>query len=236
MFNFMKNQGDNSKGSEKSISTKKHLTEVSLRLFQDKGFEKTTMREIAREAEVSLGSAYYYFKNKEEIVLFFYQSSLEKTLEYSEKIFAQPKPLDQKLLEFFDSKFKELLPNRNFLKVLSRSAFDSAAPTSPFSEQNQPIKQKVIGLLEKAIEEENVKAGKDLRPILGSLIWHLQMALLLYWLHDKSDNQIRTQKLTEKTLKLFFTFVGLSSLPLIRGFNKSFVEIFQLIEASHETT
>ena len=235
MFNSIKNQGDNSKGSEKSISTKKHLTGVSLRLFQEQGFEKTTMREIAREADMSLGSAYYYFKSKEEIVLYFYQSSFEKTLEYSEQIFAQPKPLEQKLLEFFASKFKELLPNRNFLKVLSRSAFDSAAPTSPFSAQNQIIKQKVIGLLEKAIEVENVKAGKELRPILGSLIWYLQMALLLYWLHDKSDNQIRTQKLTEKIVKLFFAFIGLSSLPLIQGFNKSFVEIFQLIEASHET-
>ena len=171
-----------------------------------------------------------------EIVLFFYQSSLEKTLEYAEQIFAQPKPLEEKLREFFDSKFEELLPNRNFLKVLSRSAFDSATPTSPLSEQNQPIKHKVIGLLEKAVEEENVKAGNELRPNLGSLIWHLQRALLWYWLHDKSDNQIRTHKLTVQILKKFFAFVGLSSLPLVRGLNKSFVEIFQLIEASHETT
>lgn len=193
------------------------------------------MGEIAKEAEVSLGSAYYYFKNKEEIALFFYQSSLEKTLNYAEPIFAQPKPLEEKLLQFFETKFKELLPNRHFLKILSRSAFDSEIPTSPFSEQNQPIKQKVIGILNEAIEQENVKAGKELRPILGSLIWHLQMALLLYWLHDKSENQVRTHKLTQKTLKLFFTFVGLSSLPLIRGFNKSFVEIFQLIESYHET-
>lgn len=37
------------------------------RVFSDKGFNKTTMEDIAKEAELSPGTLYLYFKNKEEL-------------------------------------------------------------------------------------------------------------------------------------------------------------------------
>ncbi|MFO8082732.1 MAG: TetR/AcrR family transcriptional regulator [Desulfobacterales bacterium] len=37
------------------------------RVFSEKGFNKTTMEDIAREAELSTGTLYLYFKNKEEL-------------------------------------------------------------------------------------------------------------------------------------------------------------------------
>ncbi|MEJ2154890.1 MAG: TetR/AcrR family transcriptional regulator [Desulfobacteraceae bacterium] len=37
------------------------------RVFSDKGFNKATMEDIAKEAELSPGTLYLYFKNKEEL-------------------------------------------------------------------------------------------------------------------------------------------------------------------------
>lgn len=37
------------------------------RIFSDKGFNKATMEDIAREAELSPGTLYLYFKNKDEL-------------------------------------------------------------------------------------------------------------------------------------------------------------------------
>lgn len=37
------------------------------RVFSDKGFNKATMEDIAQEAELSPGTLYLYFKNKEEL-------------------------------------------------------------------------------------------------------------------------------------------------------------------------
>ena len=37
------------------------------RVFSEKGFSKTTMEDIAREAELSPGTLYLYFKNKDEL-------------------------------------------------------------------------------------------------------------------------------------------------------------------------
>ena len=40
------------------------------RVFSNKGFNKATMEDIAQEAELSPGTLYLYFKNKEECLTF----------------------------------------------------------------------------------------------------------------------------------------------------------------------
>jgi hypothetical protein len=49
----------------KSEQTRSLILETALRLFQERGYDKTTMRAIATEAGVSVGNAYYYFESKE---------------------------------------------------------------------------------------------------------------------------------------------------------------------------
>lgn len=44
------------------------MIETALRLSREQGFQATTMRRIASEAEASLGNAYYYFAGKDELV------------------------------------------------------------------------------------------------------------------------------------------------------------------------
>src|SRR4051812_40550459 len=47
--------------------TRERIFTVALNLFREKGFEGTTMREVAAAANMSLGAAYYYFASKEAI-------------------------------------------------------------------------------------------------------------------------------------------------------------------------
>jgi AcrR family transcriptional regulator len=52
---------------EKALRTR-HFLDASCRCFARRGFEATTMEEIAREAGYSPGSIYIYFKDKRELV------------------------------------------------------------------------------------------------------------------------------------------------------------------------
>jgi len=62
---------------KKSEATRAQILDVALDLFRRHGFESTTMRGIAPEAGVSLGSAYYYFESKEDLVMAFYERAME---------------------------------------------------------------------------------------------------------------------------------------------------------------
>ena len=45
------------------------IFQAALDLFQERGYEATTMRAIANAAGVSLGSSYHYFASKDHLVL-----------------------------------------------------------------------------------------------------------------------------------------------------------------------
>ena len=60
------------RSTAKAEATQTRILDVALDLFRRHGFDQTTMREIAAQAEVSLGSAYYYFDSKEDLVMAFY--------------------------------------------------------------------------------------------------------------------------------------------------------------------
>ena len=49
-----------------SEETRRQILDTALTLFRERGFEATTIRDIAGRAGLSLGAAYYYFKSKED--------------------------------------------------------------------------------------------------------------------------------------------------------------------------
>ena len=62
----------------KAEQTRSRILTAALELFRRRGFDPTTMREIAAEAGVALGSAYYYFASKETLVMAFYERASEE--------------------------------------------------------------------------------------------------------------------------------------------------------------
>ena len=46
---------------------RRQITDAARKVFSSKGFSKTTMEDIAREAELSPGTLYLYFRNKDEL-------------------------------------------------------------------------------------------------------------------------------------------------------------------------
>ena len=52
----------------KAEETRNRILDAALRLFRERGFAQTTMRDVATEAGVATGAAYYYFRSKEELV------------------------------------------------------------------------------------------------------------------------------------------------------------------------
>jgi AcrR family transcriptional regulator len=47
---------------------RERLVEAGKRMFHRRGFQQTTLADIARESGVPLGNVYYYFRTKDEIV------------------------------------------------------------------------------------------------------------------------------------------------------------------------
>src|SRR5262252_9914296 len=207
--------------------TRRRIYESALKLFREKGFESTTMRDIAAKAGVALGAAYYYFSAKEAIVLAFYQEMQESSQESILEAMSRHKKLKDRLRVVLEKRLELLAPNRKFCDALFRHAPDAADPLSPFSAEARPIRERAIEHLRVALEEGDIKVPADLKSYLPYLLWLYQMAIILFWLYDRSPRQERTEKLIDKSLGLLVNLLRLSSLPLMRPLRKAALELVE---------
>jgi AcrR family transcriptional regulator len=62
-------------------STYERIMEISLKLFEKKGYRDTTIRDIARKVGINQGTLYYHFKSKADILCEIHDRALELMIE-----------------------------------------------------------------------------------------------------------------------------------------------------------
>ncbi len=222
--------------TRKAEATRARILDVALDLFRRQGFEQTTMRGIATEAGVSLGSAYYYFESKEDLVLAFYERAMEAMTPRMEEALATTSGLQERIAAIMAVKFEYFRPNRAFLGALFRHAADPQNRLSPFSEATSSIRSRDQMYFAQAISTEmsEVRVPKDLVPHLPKMLWLCQMGVILFWIYDRSPRQRRTQQLMEKSLALMVSSLRLARLPLLKPLRSKIVELIVLAEGANE--
>lgn len=206
-----------------SADTQTRILNAALTLFRQQGFERTTMRQIARQSGMALGAAYYYFSSKEALVMAFYERAQEELVPLLEKAFGA-KSLEHRLSELLEVKFRYFTPNRRLLAALSYH-IDPSHPLSPFSDETKAIRDKDIGHFVQVVEESNVRIPPDLEMHLPRLLWLYQMGLLLFWVFDASVEQVRTKQLVEKSLSIVVLLIKFASFPLLRPIRRRVVDL-----------
>jgi len=213
--------------TSRAEDTRRKIYEAAMEMFREKGFEETTMRDIAAKAGVALGGAYYYYSSKDAIVLAFYREMQETSTPLVSGALMDKKKLKERIRAVLDQRLKLLAPNRKFCAALFRHAPDGADPLSPFSEESRLIRDAAVEQMRLAIEGGDVKIPSDLKPRLPYLLWLYQMALIMFWLYDRSPDQERTERLMEKSLGLLVNLLRISSLPLMKPLRKAALELVE---------
>jgi len=207
--------------------TRRRIYEAAMALFREKGFNETTMRDIAAKAGVALGGAYYYFSSKDAIVLAFYREMQETSNESIRQALAGHKKLKDRIRCVLDKRLELLEPNRKFCAALFPHAPDAADPLSPFSDETRFIREGAMEHLRVAVEGSDAKVPADLKPRLPYLLWLYQMAIIMFWLYDRSPNQERTRRLLDKSLGLLVSLLRISTLPLMKPLRKAALELVE---------
>lgn len=95
------------------------LLRVCARLFREKGFDGTTIRDISDAAGMHSGSPFYHFPNKQEMLLAVMEQGLAEGLRRSEAVLAERLPPEEKFRRLVRAHLGTILEDGNdFIPVL----------------------------------------------------------------------------------------------------------------------
>src|SRR5712691_11308672 len=111
-----------------SEETRRQILDTALSLFRERGFDETTIRDIAGRASLSQGAAYYYFKSKEAIVGAYYDYIQHEHLARAREAFARAGDLRDRLRAALHTKIDIVQDDRRLLRALFRYGGDGEHP------------------------------------------------------------------------------------------------------------
>jgi AcrR family transcriptional regulator len=211
----------------KAEETRSRILDAALTLFRKHGFEKATMRDIAAEAGVATGAAYYYYRTKEDLVMAFYLRTDEEAGPEFAKVIASTKELKKRIRGIIEAKFEQFASHRVLLTALLRTGIDPRDRLSPFGDETKTVRDDNIAWYARAIEGSDVTIPKDLVPELPRLLWLYHMGLIYYWIVDDSPGQRKTKRLLDATLDLVVQLLRASSLPFMGPLRKRAIRVIR---------
>lgn len=210
--------------------TRDRILDAALKLFRERGFDKATMRDIATEAGVATGAAYYYYRTKEDLVMAFYLRTDEEAGPAFERAVTSTKDLRKRIRAMIDVKFTQFVSHRALLTALLRAGVDPRDRLSPFGDATRSVRDDNIHWFARAIEGSDVTIPKDLTPDLPRLLWLYQMAVIYYWIIDESPDQQKTRRLVDTTTELIIQLLRASSLPFMGPLRKKALRVIRAID------
>lgn len=209
----------------KAERTRQRILDTALRLFQERGYEGTTMRAVASEAGVALGNAYYYFKSKEHLVQGFYARMHEEHVAACLPALEKERDLARRLEILLTSKIETSEPYHRFSGLLFKTAADPQSPLNPFSAESGPVRVEATALLDTVLDGASARIPADLRTKLPELLWLFEMSVILFWIHDESKDRARTRRLITRTVEIVTKLISVASFPLLKPLRKSALDL-----------
>ena len=172
----------------------------SARIFAEKGFHRTSIRDISRSTGMSLAGLYYYFRTKEEL-LFLIQEQCFLTLLQRWQKTADPKAdVRIRIRTFVGNHVGFFLHNMHEMKVMSH---EDESLTGELQDKIRYVKRRYVKVLMDLLEElQKGEGGKrlDLRVATFSLFG--MMNWIYTWYNPKRDAHL--PDLIEQILRIYF--------------------------------
>jgi|SRR5262245_34960539 len=155
-------------------TTRDRIREVAVELFSTRGYEKTSLREIADELGITKAALYYHFRSKEELLASLVEPVLDDMSAVVDRIDATAGPADldaegkwQLLEEYLDV----LLRHRRVCEMFARDAASMAA-MGPLWDQAMKINTRMLARLagSQASQADRVRAYAAMQAMESALM------------------------------------------------------------------
>lgn len=159
---------------EEQAARRHEIVDIAIRIFSEKGFRQTSMREIAQAAEMGKSSLYDFFNTKEELVVFALEEEMADILEKAQAIACLDTPPDVRLKKIMETNLGFVKKNGNMLIWLNaETQFLEDEYQKRLKAKHYAYQDMVKSVIEDGISQgrfRNVNALLAARLLINSLI------------------------------------------------------------------
>ena len=169
------------------------IIEVAERLFAQKGFNGTSIRDIAQEADINISMVSYYFGSKEKLIEALFELRTAESRSSLETIISNEElsPI-QKVNIMIDGIIERLYRNRAFHNIVLREQLSNERTTC-ISEHILDLKTRNIELMQRLISEGQEK---------GAFRKDIDISLMTITLFGTINQAIATERFYKKINKM----------------------------------
>jgi AcrR family transcriptional regulator len=176
------------------------ILKAAARIFAEKGFHKTSVRDISRATGMSLAGLYYYFRTKEELLYLIQERCFVTLLQRWEEAAASEADVRTRIRVFAENHLSFFWHNMHEMKVM---AHEDESLSREFQEKILVLKRRYVKVLMDLIAELNALdggKGVDLRAATFSLFG--MMNWIYTWYQPRRD--LPFPQLIDQMLRIYF--------------------------------
>jgi len=189
--------------NEQKLETRRKLVNSATELFVLNGYEKTSMKAIAKNAGVGDATIYKYFPNKDKLILGFYEvRGTDAITSYRDTADVNTYSFAEKLQLLTDTYLEQLLADREFVELSIQSFFKS--PITLLKDELKVAKdyRSEFSQLLEALDQEEDTVEIPMKSTIAALLTDYLFAITLYWMKDDSEEFSNTSQLTDLSIQV----------------------------------
>jgi AcrR family transcriptional regulator len=179
----------------KAEQTRQRIFDTAVRLFIEKGYEATTLRDIANAADCSLGLAYRYFTCKEDFVIALYRRNAALSEGRVQNM--PPAPLAQRFHDTMRGMLDDVTPHRAAYMGVFGSAMNPQSPVGVLGEHTADIRAQMQSVFDRVVLEASDAPKQPQAGYISSLLYSAHFLILLFWINDHTPDCQATAQLLD---------------------------------------
>ncbi|HLB36173.1 MAG TPA: TetR/AcrR family transcriptional regulator [Gemmatimonadales bacterium] len=177
-----------------------HLLRTAARVFAEKGYHATTMRDLARATGMSLAGMYYYVQGKDELLFVIQERCFQQVLAGATAAVAETSSPVERVTRFIHHHLGFFASHMSEMKVLSHEA---RSLTGPRLDKVNRLKRRYVDLLAELITNLDVDGDGRPDPRIAAYGLFGMMNWIYTWYDPKGP--VSPETLADHFAQLFLT-------------------------------
>ncbi|MDM5193933.1 TetR/AcrR family transcriptional regulator [Bacillus hominis] len=187
----------------RSLETKKKLLHSGYTIFIQNGFQKTTITQIIKHAETGYGTAYVYFKNKDDLLIVLMEDVMNRFYDIAERSFFPQTKLEA--CDMIQSQVRAFLQLAEEERAILQVVEEAIGLSREISQKWDEIRERFIKSITQDItySQESGLAQPELNKEIVARGWFAMNETFL-WTIVQNDKELELEEIVH-TLTMIYT-------------------------------